>query len=53
MGQMYCGICHKFGIYWVGLGGLNEHTYCPHCKGINCQQIENTNEEEDNAEEEK
>ena len=41
MSEMYCGRCHRFGIYWVGLGTLNEHTYCPYCHGVNCQQIEN------------
>ena len=52
MGDMYCGRCHRFGIYWVGLGGLIEHTYCPHCHGINCQQIENINEEEEDEDQE-
>jgi hypothetical protein len=40
MGDMYCGRCHRFGIFWVGLGGMNEHTYCPYCHGTNCQQVE-------------
>jgi hypothetical protein len=38
MGDMYCGKCHRFGIYWVKLGTMNQHTYCPHCGGVNCQQ---------------
>ena len=40
MGDMYCGRCHRFGIFWFGLGGMNEHTYCPYCHGTNCQQVE-------------
>lgn len=40
MSTMVCSRCHKFGIYWRNLGGFNEHTYCPHCNGINCQAIE-------------
>jgi hypothetical protein len=46
MGDMYCSRCHRFGMYWVGLGGLNEHTYCPHCGKTNCQQLEEQEEEE-------
>jgi hypothetical protein len=49
MGDMYCGCCHRFGIYWVGLGGLNEHTYCPYCHGVNCQQIEEPEDEENES----
>jgi len=44
MGDMYCGRCHRFGIHWVGLGGMNEHTRCPHCQGTNCQQMEEEQE---------
>ena len=40
MGEMYCSKCYRFGIYWKNLGGMNQHTYCPHCGGINCQQVE-------------
>jgi predicted Zn-ribbon and HTH transcriptional regulator len=47
MGDMYCSKCHRCGVYWVALGSMNEHTRCPHCEGINCQQIE---EENDNDE---
>ena len=50
MGDMYCSRCNRFGIYWKNLGTFNEHTFCPYCKGINCQQIqeeldENTQED--------
>ena len=45
MGSMYCDKCHRFGIYWKNLGGFNQHTCCPHCGGVNCQQIENETED--------
>ena len=37
MAQMTCSRCGNYGIYWRNLGGTNQHTYCPSCKGINCQ----------------
>jgi hypothetical protein len=40
MGDMICSKCHKYGIYWKNLGTMNQHTYCPHCSGINCQKME-------------
>ena len=40
MGEMFCGRCYRFGIYWKNIGGGNQHTYCPYCGGINCQQVE-------------
>lgn len=44
--MMYCDRCKTFGIYWKNLGGYNQHTYCPNCNGVNCQQheIENTDD---------
>lgn len=47
MGAMYCSRCHKFGIYWSYIGTYNEHTYCPHCRGINCQQFDEIVESEE------
>ena len=52
MGEMICSRCHRFGIYWKNLGTLNEHTYCPHCQGINCQALEIKDDENDENEEE-
>jgi hypothetical protein len=46
MGDMCCGKCYRFGIYWIGLGTGNPHTYCPNCGGVNCQQAEEPEEEE-------
>jgi hypothetical protein len=50
MGSLYCNNCHSFGMYWVGLGGMNEHTYCPNCGHINCQQTDEYEEECENDE---
>jgi len=46
MGDMYCEKCYRFGIYWKNLGSYNEHTFCPHCRGINCQQVQEEFEEQ-------
>lgn len=35
---MKCSRCGKFGIYWVQLGTMNEHTYCPHCLSVNWEE---------------
>lgn len=44
MGTMVCSKCGKTGIYWKNLGNPRvlspPYTYCPHCGGRNCQQIE-------------
>lgn len=45
MAQMFCSRCHRYGIYWKNLGGMNQHTYCPHCGGVNCQEMETLEEE--------
>lgn len=47
MGQMICSKCHKHGIYWENVGSYNAHTYCPHCKDIG-YQIVNEGPEEPN-----
>ena len=47
MGDMYCSKCHRFGIYWKNLGTCTEHTFCPYCGGVNCQQIQEELEELD------
>lgn len=38
MGDLRCARCELLGMYWRNLGTLNEHTYCPHCGGINYQE---------------
>lgn len=40
MAMMICGRCGRSGIFWKDLGGMNEHTYCPHCGGVHCQRPE-------------
>jgi hypothetical protein len=45
--DMVCSICHRPGIYWVGLAGLSPYTKCPHCGGSNCQVPEEEQEEEE------
>lgn len=47
MTTMICGNCNQYGIYWENLTGLQPYTYCPHCKGQNCQTPEEPHWEEE------
>lgn len=44
MADMRCSLCGRYGIYWRRLTHPDQHTFCPHCKGTNCQEFEETEE---------
>jgi len=46
MGDMICSKCHTYGIYWRDLHTNSPYTYCPHCKGINCQAEQEIKQED-------
>ena len=40
MSDMICSICGQYGIRWMGWRFHNfTHTECPHCGGVNCQEV--------------
>ena len=50
MADMICGQCGQTGIRWIGPFSNLTHTECPHCGGINCQELP-IEYDEDEAEE--
>ncbi len=40
MTDMICGNCGLVGIRWMGPFSNLTHTKCPHCGGINCQEVD-------------
>lgn len=54
MSDMRCGKCGRYGIRWEGWSmGNFTHTCCPHCGGVNCQEVPPPDEEEDEREDER